>query len=170
MLKTDQPVLHWSEQMEVFTSVRQVQGVCVTVSSRTIIQLDTSMNQRRRHMQQTEGQKTDKHRVEHAEGGRERERKKERIKTRDRQNGRQTDGRTDRQTDRERVTHLSLVRVSVSFSRDEELIKTPGSHMTSTRGLLSPQYLKSERDKTGNDITNTKLLFFFYVFWVQDIS
>lgn len=75
----------------------------------------------------------------------------------------------DRRTDRQRVTHLSLVRVSVTFPKDEEHIKTPG-HMTSIRGPLPPQYLKSERVQTGNDITDTKLLFFFYVFWFQGIS
>lgn len=78
----------------------------------------------------------------------------------DRQPASQPARQTDRQTDRQRVTHLSLVRVSVTFPRDEELIKIPGSHMTSNRGLLSPQYLTSEREETGNDITNTKLLFF----------
>lgn len=159
MLTADQPVLHRSGQPGVLTSVRQVEGLCMTASSRTIIQLDASMNQRRRNMQQTEGQKTDKHRVEHAERG-EGEREIELKQGRDRQTG--------RPTDRQTVTHLSLVRVSVHFSRNEELIKTPGGHMTSNRG--PPQYLKSERDKTGNDITNTKLLFFLYMICVQDVS
>lgn len=66
-------------------------------SGKTIVQLDASMNQRRRHMQQAEGQKTDKHRVEHAERGE--GEKERRIKTIDRQIGRQEDSHASRQTD-----------------------------------------------------------------------
>lgn len=73
-------------------------------SSKTIVQLDASMNQRRRHMQQAEGQKTDKHRVEHAERGEgEKERRIKTIDKTDWKAGRltckQTDGRTDRRTE-----------------------------------------------------------------------
>lgn len=55
------------------TSVGQVGWLWMMANSRSIIQLDASTNQRRRHMQQTEGQNTDKHRVEHADMGGERE-------------------------------------------------------------------------------------------------
>lgn len=63
-------MLHRSGQTEAVTSVGLVEVVCTTAISRTSVQVDTSINHRRRNTQQTEGQ-TDEHRWGHAERERE---------------------------------------------------------------------------------------------------